>query len=723
MKPKKNNRAVRAAERTTGAAVGVIGAIFKTLLTVFLICMTTGLLFACIFAVYVKTCLSSDMGITLSDYKLNLSSKILYQNEDGNWQELITLKSNINREWVDYSEIPEYMVHAAVAIEDQRFYRHKGVDWYRTAGAFVNMFLGMKNEFGGSTITQQLIKNITREDDITVQRKLLEIFQALELEKNYSKEDILEWYLNAIYFGERCYGVKTAAKTYFNKSLSELSLAECASIVGITNNPSKYDPFISVAQNQKRQQTILWEMYDQGYITYDEYTQAKDEELVFVRSEGEAYVEEVYTYYEEAVINDVLEDLMERKGVNLDTAKNMLYNSGYQIYCCLDPRLQSFVDSVYTNLDQLPKTYYSNTPQQLQSAIVIMDPYTGKIVALSGGTGVKDRSRGLNRIDSQRPPGSSIKPLSVYGPALEYGMITQNTLVNDSPDIKLQGTTWYPRNAGGGNRNITTIRQALTSSLNTVAAQILDKLTPASSYDYLVNRLKITSLIEADCDYAPLALGQLTNGITVREMAQSYSSFVNDGVLTMSRTYEYVTEADGVTVILDNPPETSVAWSANTARNIINMLQNAVNYGTGTEANLGTLMPVAGKTGTTSDDWDRWFVGMTPYYVAAVWTGYDTNARMYFYGNPAAQIWKKVMSQVVDGLAYKEFPYPTYIGGDTMIFGDLTEEKEEQDNPSPSPSDSPAPSPGVTPGHTEPPAVTEPVTPTEPVQPSDTILG
>ncbi|MEG1633322.1 MAG: transglycosylase domain-containing protein [Oscillospiraceae bacterium] len=714
MRSKKQSKAMRAANATAGTVSGVFGAIFKTLLTIFLIFITTGLLFTCVFAFYVKTCLSKDLDVSLSDFTLSQSSVILYQDKDEQWQELVTLASKEGkRVWVDYEQIPKNMEHALVAIEDQRFYKHKGVDWYRTVGAFATMFVAMRNDFGGSTITQQLIKNLTGNDEPTVQRKLLEIFQALEFEKKYSKQDIIEWYLNAVYFGEGCYGVYTAAKTYYNKELSELSLAECASIVAITNNPSKYDPFVSVKNNTDRQQTVLRVMYEQGYIGYDEYTSALAEKLVPVRSEGEEYSQEIYSYYEETVINDVLNDLMSRKGIGEEAATHLLYSGGYRIYSCYRPDVQAYVDGTYENLANLPQSYRSSN-QQLQSAMVVMDPHTGAVLALSGGVGEKTANFVLNRINSQRPPGSSLKPLAVYGPALEYNLITPNTLVNDDPDIELAGTWWYPRNSGGGNRGIITVRQALISSINTVSAQILDKLGVSASYQYLTDKLGFTTLVEDDRNYAPLSLGELTHGATPREMCQAYCAFVNDGVFTKSRTYEYVKDRNG-NMVLDNPPQTHVAWKANTAYSILSMLKDAATYGTGSESAFPG-MSVAGKTGTSSDNWNRWFVGMTPYYVASVWTGYDTNAPMYFYGNPATQIWKKVMQPLHNGLPDKGFPTPAY-GSDTQIFGDLTEELEEQEHPSPSPSPTPAQTPAATPIQSPPPtpAVTDTPAAAEPV--------
>ena len=248
-------------------AAGVVSTVFKVIGTVLLVLLLTGMMFACVFAYYVKTCLTPNLDLSLEDFKLNESSTIWYQDAAGEWRELVKLSGQEKRVWVDYEDIPWYMEKALVAIEDKRFYNHKGVDWYRTAGAFVEMFARMETSYGGSTITQQLIKNLTGEDEVTIQRKLTEIFGALELEKKYDKQEIMEWYLNAVYFGEGCWGVQTAAQTYFGKDVADLTLAECASIVGITNKPTYCDPFYNEKNNKDRQETILREMYEQGFIS------------------------------------------------------------------------------------------------------------------------------------------------------------------------------------------------------------------------------------------------------------------------------------------------------------------------------------------------------------------------------------------------------------------------------------------------------------------------
>ena len=667
---------LRAGGYTIDTLSSVLIAGLRVIGTLLLVLLVTGMLFTCIFAYYVKTCLTPELDISLEDYQLSEASTIWHQDLAGEWQEGITIGGDQRRIWVEYEDIPKHMEQALIAIEDKRFYEHKGVDWYRTAGAFVQMFARMETSYGGSTITQQLLKNLTGKDQITVSRKLTEIFGALELEKKYDKQEILEWYLNAVYFGEGCWGVGIASHTYFGKDVKDLSLAESAAIIGITNKPTYYDPFYNEENNKKRQEVILREMYEQGYIDYDTWQHAVNEQLVFKRTPNQEYHQEIYTYYEEVVIRDVIRDLMSTKGINFEAAQKLLYSGGYQIYSCIDTRIQGIVDDLYSDPEKMPKG--GRYEQQFQSAIVVMNPYDGRILALCGGVGEKEINFGLNRAvpvssggvnygGATRSPGSSIKPLASYGPALNEGIITPDTLVNDANYVVLSGTSWYPHNDNYENYGVLSIYQALKWSLNTVAAQIVDKLPngPQTSYDYLTQRLGFSSLVPDDASYAPMALGQLTNGISVREMAQAYCSLVNDGVFTYSRTYSMVTDSRG-NIVLDNVPQTIAAFDPNTAYCLTWMMKNAVNEGTGTEARLNNV-PVAGKTGTSGEYKDRWFAGVTPYYVAVVWTGFDIPERINSNGNPAARVWRQVMSKVHAGFPWADFTYP-YLAPDTHVF-------------------------------------------------------
>ncbi|MDR2502158.1 MAG: transglycosylase domain-containing protein, partial [Oscillospiraceae bacterium] len=458
------------------------------------------------------------------------------------------------------------------------------------------------------------------------------------------------------------YGVRAAADVYFGKELDELTLAECASIIGITNNPSIYSPYISEKtreRNKTRQELVLDEMLAQGYIDEAECRAAKAQTLVFKRGDNTTSSQEVYTYFEEVVISDVLDDLMEQRGVNRDTAWALLQRGGYSIISTMNPDIQQIVDEVYADRENLPKVTGSSQP--LQSAIVIVDPYTGHIAALSGGTGEKDKSWLLNRATgTRRPPGSSIKPLSVYAPAMDAGLISPDTKFNDGADIKLSGTTWYPFNDDRKNLGVMSIQEAIVRSRNTISAQTLDLLTPTASFNFMTQKLGF-SLNPADRDYAPLSVGQLTNGATVREMASAYTMFPGSGIRTEAISYTKIYDSEGK-LIFENTPVRIPSISEQTAYWMTVILHNAVTGGTGAGANLGK-MPTAGKTGTTTAMKDRWFCGFTPYYVAAVWTGYDKPEVMHSNVNPASAIFKKIMSRIHAELDVKKFPKPdnTYI--------------------------------------------------------------
>ncbi|MBR7081197.1 MAG: PBP1A family penicillin-binding protein [Oscillospiraceae bacterium] len=662
----KTKRALKGAAKVGAKGIsGVISTVLKVIGTVILIGILTGAIFASIFVVYLKSNLTTDTDVTLEEFTVKQTSVIYCMNPDtGEYEEYCSLITSERRKWLDYKEIPIDFEHAVVAIEDKRFYTHHGVDWSRTASAFVHMFLSNSNTFGGSTLTQQLIKNVTLDDSATVQRKLSEIFRALELEKNYSKEEIIQWYLNLVYFGHGNYGIAAAADYYFGKTVNELSVAEIASIVGITNNPSLYSPYFNTDSNKDRQETILYEMFDQGYLSEAQYDAAVKEELVFVdhshSSSSDSSSSGIYSWFTEALIDDAINDLMEQKNCSLTIASNLLYNGGYQIYSTINPKIQAIVDEVYTD----SSNFTSGDREPLQSAIVITDPYTGDIVAMSGGVGEKTANLIRNRAtDAKRPSGSSIKPLASYSPAMEYGYITPNTKIEDSEFVTLKGTSWMPKNDSlSYSDGLVTIRQAIIKSLNTVAAQLVDTLSPEVSYEFLTEKLHFTTLVpEGDMAYAPLALGQFTNGVTVREMAAGYSIFDNGGQYVETRTYSKICDADG-NVVLEKIPSTNPAISPAVAYWMTDMMEDAARYGTGYESQFSG-MSIAGKTGTTTSKCDRWFAGFTPYYVGIVWTGYDYPTKISWSGNPATQIWQKIMSRVHEGLEDKGFPVPadTYL--------------------------------------------------------------
>jgi len=657
----KTKRIVKKAAKTSVWAISdVFFLALKALGTILLITITTAAVFSCILLLYLRTNMTTGIEVNPELFQMSRSSVICYVDPlSGHEIELVTLQSTEFRREVEFAEIPEHTIQAVVSIEDHRFFRHSGVDWYRTAGAFMNMFLSMRDTFGGSTITQQLIKNMTQEDDATVQRKLQEIFRALEFERQYSKEEILELYLNLVYFGHGCYGIGAAAYHYFGKDVSELTLAESAAIVGITNNPSRFSPYANRAANKERQELILRRMFELGYIETEwDLKRALTEPLDFQRGEDEEFQQVIYTWFEEAIIRDVIRDLQTMNDYSELLARRTLYTGGLRIIATIDLEMQAIVDELYQNPEKLPNVTGSTQP--LQSSIIIADPYTGEVKALSGGTGRKTRNMLLNRATmTRRPPGSALKPISVYTPAMEYGLLTPNTLYDDSEYVSLSGTSWMPRNADRSYSGIVDVRTAIRLSLNTIPAVVLDELGPTISFSFMKNLLGF-GLHPADEDYAPLAAGQLTHGATVREMTSAFSIFPNSGERVELRTYSRVYDHKG-DILIDNTTRSLRVVSETTAYWMTDMLNEAAVSGTGSSANLGRSMPTAGKTGTSTDSKDRWFVGFTPYYIAAVWTGFDTPAPMRTTGNPAAIIWKQIMLPIHDGLETRQFNRPDSI--------------------------------------------------------------
>ena len=663
------------ARRIFGAIGKFFAVLGKILGTLLLVGLLTGLIFGCIFAKYVQEVLIPQSDVPLENFTLDQTSVIYYTDPDtGEAVELQRLYGKENRTWVTYDKIPRDLVNAAIAIEDKRFHDHQGVDWLRTASASANMFLGGDSTYGASTITQQLIKNLTERDEVTVRRKLLEIVSALEFEKDHSKQEIMTWYLNTIYLEEGCYGVQSASRVYFGKDVSELTTAECASLIGITKNPSYYDPYINPEANRERQLTILWEMYDQGYILTEEaYRAAVNQEMVFTNASGqetEGYDDnsEYYSYFVDQVIRDVTEDLCKTYNYTEEIAEQVVRSGGLSIYCTMNPDVQSVVDEVYENLENIPKT---DSAQQLQSGIAIIDNKTGDLVAVSGGVGEKTGSLTFNRAtQALLSPGSTIKPLTVYGPAFDKGIITPATVYDDTP-YSFEGGAW-PKNTNRSYSGLMTIRSAISMSTNTVAVKVLADLTPAYSYQFAVEKLGMDTLVEqeviggktySDINLAPLAMGGLTHGVTIEDMAAGYATYANGGVYREPRTYTKVTRMvdNREETVLNNTQDTVTAVSTKAAWYMTDMLQYAVEHGTGSPAKIEN-MAVAGKTGTTTSDFDRWFCGYTPYYSAAVWCGYDVPEEVNLTDsstNPAAYLWQKVMAQVHAELPSATFQQPT----------------------------------------------------------------
>lgn len=679
------------------------GRIIGTLLLVFVVTLT---IFSGIFMAYINSTMRGKVEVYLDEFETKVSTELYSQDPDtGEWVMYQTLYLNSeNRIWTDLEDIPKYLQEAAIAIEDKRFEKHHGVDWKGTTRAIVYTLFG-KNVQGGSTITQQLVKNVTGDNEVTVKRKITEIYRALELEKRYEKDEILEAYLNEVFFGQSCYGVVTASRMYFNKDVSDLTLAECASLMGITNNPSMYDPTLSSwtrENNRERQLTILGAMLEQGKISQEEYDEAKAEDIVFsngftisgkyVGSDGtvtdlepeepstddtespadeeEPTIKGRYSWFTEAMIGDVADALVEKYGITdkvrdngttytaYEQAWDMVHGKGYKIYTTQNPKYQKIAEDVCYNLDNIPYTSsYTNSAgeqveDQLQIALTIVDPTNGYVVAMIGGAGEKQADRVWNWAVNARQCGSAIKPVSTYAPALDDGTINGASVIDDYPML-LNGDVW-PRNANWRYQGLTALHTAIAQSLNTCAVRTNLAYGVDRSYEFLVDKLGFENLTYTDSQQVGnMALGGFEKGVTTEEMSAAFATFVNEGVYTKPRTFIRVEDANG-NVVLENEAQSTVAMKNTTAAIINHLLQEAALNGTGYEAQFSG-MHIAGKTGSTNSNKDRYFVGYTPYYSCAVWAGYEHNQRIVASGNPCSAVFRKVMSAIHEDLPNKDF--------------------------------------------------------------------
>lgn len=633
--------------------------IMLTLLAIVLIGIVTACLCGIALAFYIGVYVAPNADIDVSSYSRDLAKTTIIYAKDpqtGAYEEYETLEGDVNRLWVDLEEIPEDLRNAVIAIEDKRFYSHKGVDWIRTLGAVKGFVTGDDNAGGGSTLTQQLIKNLTGNNDKSVKRKINEIFQALRLEKNLgdsAKDQILEMYLNTIPYGNRSAGVKVAAMTYFGKELHELNLAECAVLASIPNAPTRYNPFRNPDNVRERQEKVLFQMKDQGFITETEYQQALNTELVYKSDEYQQQNDEPYSWFTEAIIQELTQDLVETQHISEDLAKSRVMSGGLKIYATIDLDVQEAMDEVYSNEANFPDA--SKNGVKPQSAMVVCDK-KGNIVGLVGGRGEKEGSLLTNRATmTTRQPGSSIKPLAVYGPAMDQDKITPYSVVTDMP-FKVYNDKPWPRNDNRRYQGQMVVKQAVASSINCVAVRVLDMLTPQASYEFLTKTLGFSHLTNADIDYAPLALGGMTRGVTVREMAAGYTIFANNGKYSGSRTYSRVEDDEG-NVIIDytEPEEINAFQNEKTSYYMLDVLKAVTESGTGRKASLNGI-ETAGKTGTTTSKTDVWFCGLTPYYVGATWFGYDQSYNLNgISGNTALSLWTAVMRRIHEDLPSAEF--------------------------------------------------------------------
>lgn len=524
-----------------------------------------------------------------------------------------------NRIEVKYSDLPQNLVNAIVSIEDERFFEHSGVDIQRTSAAILNYLnkSDSSGSFGGSSITQQLVKNLTSDNETTIVRKIREWYRAFLLETKFSKEQILQIYTNTIYLGENSYGVEVASKVYFNKNVTDLNLAECATLAAAIQSPESTNPYTSDAAKEKlikRQKVVLGKMLELGKITKSQYDEAINTKLEFKKSDD---ITQTQTYFVDAAIEQVATDIAKKENITFEQAKKEIYTKGYKIYSTLDPKVQQAVDNAYTNTGIF---YKDKDGQLMQSAMIVIDHKTGNVLGLIGGAGKKDGNFVLNRAtQSYRQPGSCMKPLGAYGPAFEAGLLTPDSYVEDQP-INING--WTPKNYYGYFNGYVPVRRAIALSMNLPAVRTETTLDLNFSFNF-AKEVGLKSLVASDKAIAPLSLGGLTQGVKPIEMAAAYSTIANNGVYNEPEFYTKVTDKTG-NIVIEPSSESKKVMNENTAQMLKSCLQDVVTYGTAHGyVSLGNNF-VAGKTGNTNDDKDQWFCGFSDNYTIACWNGYDT---------------------------------------------------------------------------------------------------
>lgn len=633
----------------------------KFLLTAFTICFVALFIAGISLSIYIFTLASEPTGIDLKAKSLNQTSFIYIKDDKtGEFKEYQTLYSTENRIWVDNQDIPQAMKDAVVAIEDKRFYEHNGVDWARTLSAVVNLATG-EDTYGGSTITQQLIKNITDDNEVSINRKLREICKALKLEDEYTKDQILEAYLNVVNFGNNCQGVESAAQLYFDKSIKDCSIAECAAIAGITQNPSLWNPLVYPDNNKQRREIVINEMYDQGKITKSEYDNAMKESanMTFVgfknTKEDDDDNDYVQNWYIDQVFYDLREDLALYYNISEEAASEKLYTEGLKIYCAMDEKMQSYMEEAAQSID---KSY----DYDLQIGSVLMG-FDGRVIATVGSSKKKTQALEWDRAThSKLQPGSSIKPVIVYPYAIDNKLLYYSSVVKDEPVDNWKDENGQlvsgPNNAYYGYKGDMLLPDAIEWSSNATAVQTMNLIGgPSVAYEQAVTKMGFKSLSEQDTqNTGALSMGGMNGGVSVREMAASYNYLGNGGLYYEPYTYYYVTDSEDNIIIDNREAVPKQAYSAETASIMNRLLSYNVTNSAHTNAQYARISgwDIIGKTGTTDDDKDSWFCGLSPYATMATWCGFDQPASISN-TSTSARFFSNVMAKYLEDKEQKEY--------------------------------------------------------------------
>ena len=578
---------------------------------------------------------------------------------DGGLEEVYKSVRNSMREWTDFSDIGEYLKLGFIAMEDRDFYSHKGVNFKRTIAAVANYLFKLGGSFGASTITQQVIKNISGDNETSISRKVKEILRAVNLERNHSKDDIFELYLNVIPMSGNIYGVGAASEMYFNKEPSELTLAEAATIVGITNAPTRYNPYLNPDACKEKRDRVLYAMLDVGAISHEEY-QLAVESPIQISNESSDFG--VASWFVETANEEILKDICTKYSITPAVARLMM--NGARVILTMNKDIQDTMENYFENTDNLSEKFSKG----LNYSMVISDPYTGNLLGIIGNGGRKKGERLFNYATSPITPGSVLKPLALYSPLIEDGTISWSTMFEDAPSeyIDSDGEQIpYPRNSPDIYEGMIDIRDAISKSKNTVAVRLFDILGSERIFSHLTENYGFDTLVKSyttasgtvvsDMNKAPLALGQLSYGVSLRKLTEAYNAFPNNGVLCGGRSYTAVYDRDGALIVGKEVVNKRI-YSIETAQIMNQLLSEVVLDGTARQIRLKESVDTAGKTGTSGNDKDRLFVGYTPYFTAGIWCGFGQSDKQVGHNVPNhLQIWDEVMKRIHDRLIFSDF--------------------------------------------------------------------
>lgn len=706
---------------------GTVGhVILVSFLSFSLLFLLTGTICGIAATAYVLNFMEETQAVSIQELATSYRTNIYEKDLDGEWKNIYSVQNDVQRIPVDLDEVPQYVRDAFVYGEDERFYQHEGVDFKRTAASLANMVLQFWNsEQGGSTITQQLVKNLTGDNDLSPQRKLREIYRAMQLEKTYCKDEILENYINYIGFGGAANGIYLAADKYFGKKVGQLTVAEAACLAAIPQSPEVNNPFAGhntqahnpvtdtnyltdefintgMEMNRARMEYILSKMYENGALTFDDYQHALNEHLIFRGTDeyNRLHPEELEKKAEEEntdlkkkptswtcdqAINEFVDYIAKKNGVSRSIARERFNNGGYQIYLTTDPEMQAYVENKFSNMNNLLSgmssvkattivrdkdkdgVFTDEEALKLQAGFTAID-YSGNILAVVGMIGEKQGSLGTNFASGEpQQPGSAIKPVTTYGFALDNDLISWGTKVLDRPPLTINGSLW-PTNYSDSNNVIkysnqkVFIYKALEVSKNTIPALLAKTYGIDNVFDFATETLGLELDDDEDRDWSPLCVGGLNHGVTVTDLVNAYMVYGNGGYFSNAHIISRVETADGGLVYAGGDDYAQVI-SPETSYVMNKLLQNVINGpdGTGKKARLYNnkkQIPIAGKTGTTSNWYDLMFVGLNPDFVSGMWIGYPENREIVGHGKIASPaIWKNIIGDwIVKHWSGNDFP-------------------------------------------------------------------